>query len=146
MSKSITRREFIAAASAAALAAALPACAKQAGSATPWTFSQDDDLPVLCMEVSGGAVVAMPGDGWKQQDGWIQLQLSGGSIPEKKIEAVRQEGDALIVALEATEGDVETMDLLLTEHRLEGGDAGVARVVVEQNGKRSEAQRDESEV
>ncbi len=48
------------------------------------------DLPALCMEVSGGAIVAMPGNGWKPQDEWIQLQLSGGSIPGKEIEAITQ--------------------------------------------------------
>lgn len=74
------------------------------------------------MQVSGGAIVAMPGSGWKPQDGWIQVQLSGGSIPGKEIKSIIQEGSTLVVQLKKPASDIETMDLRLTEYRVEGGD------------------------
>lgn len=93
------------------------------------------------MEVSGGAIVAMPGNGWKLQDEWIQLQLSGGSIPGKEIEAITQEGSTLVVRLKKPNSDMETMDLCLTEYRVAGGDvSSVESVVVEDKGERLEAQ------
>ena len=74
-----------------AVAATALGCSASNDAKATWTWTQDDDLPVLCMQVSGGAIVAMPGSGWKPQDGWIQVQLSGGSIPGKEIESIIQE-------------------------------------------------------
>ena len=106
MAKHMTRRTFVAAACGAVAAAAcgpvtatMLGCAKQNADDSAWTWEEDADLPALCMEVSGGAIVAMPGNGWKPQDEWIQLQLSGGSIPGKEIEAITQEGSTLVVRL-----------------------------------------------
>ena len=82
MAQHMTRRAFVTTACTAVAATALGCSASDDAKAT-WTWTQDDDLPVLCMQVSGGAIVAMPGSGWKPQDGWIQVQLSGGSIPGK---------------------------------------------------------------
>lgn len=93
------------------------------------------------MEVSGGAIVAMPGNGWKPQGEWIQLQLSGGSVPGKEIEAITQEGSTLVVRLKKPKSDMETMDLCLTEYRVAGGNvSSVESVVVEDKGERLEAQ------
>ncbi|WP_329935201.1 hypothetical protein [Slackia isoflavoniconvertens] len=148
MAKHMTRRTFVAAACGAVAAAACgPAtammlgCAKQNADNSAWTWEEDADLPVLCMEVSGGAIVAMPGNGWKPQDEWIQLQLSGGSIPGKEIEAITQEGSTLVVRLKKPKSDMETMDLFLTEYCVAGGDvSSVESVVVEDKGERLEAQ------
>lgn len=96
--------------------------------ASPWTATQDDDLNVLSMQVAGGAVVAMPGDGWAARDGFIQLQLSGGSIPGQTIDSVTQDGEKLAVTLKS--GDEPTsLDLVLTEFRLEGGDVASVKAV-----------------
>lgn len=148
MAKHMTRRTFVAAACGAVAAAAcgpvtatMLGCAKQNADDSAWTWEEDADLPVLCMEVSGGAIVAMPGNGWKPQDEWIQLQLSGGSIPGKEIEAITQEGSTLVVRLKKPNSDMETMDLRLTEYRVAGGDvSSVESVVVEDKGERLEAQ------
>lgn len=96
-----------------------------------WSSTQDDSLDVLTMQVAGGNVVAMTGDGWAARDGYIQLQLSGGFIPGQTIESVSQDGDDLTVTLKS-EGDEASLDLMLTEYRLEGGDvSSVERVLVD---------------
>lgn len=93
------------------------------------------------MQVSGGAIVAMPGSGWKPQDGWIQVQLSGGSIPGKEIESITQEGSTLVVKLKKPTSEIETMDLRLTEYRVEGGDvSSIESVDIIDKGERHEAQ------
>ena len=140
VAKRMTRRAFVAVA-CGAVAATMLGCTKRNADDSAWTWEEDADLPVLCMEVSGGAIVAMPGNGWKPQDEWIQLQLSGGSIPGKEIEAITQEGATLIVRLKKPESDMETMDLCLTEYRVAGGDvSSVESVVVEDKGERLGAQ------
>ena len=64
--KCVSRRDFLA--GAAMAAAALAGCSAGSGAkaepAAKWGFERDDDLPLLCMEVSGGSVVAATGDGW----------------------------------------------------------------------------------
>ena len=148
MAKHMTRRTFVAAACCAVAAAAcgpvtatMLGCTKRNADDPAWTWKEDVDLPALCMEVSGGAIVAMPGNGWKPQGEWIQLQLSGGSIPGKEIEAIAQEGSTLVVHLKKPKSDMETMDLCLTEYRVAGGDvSSVESVVVEDKGERLEAQ------
>lgn len=61
--KCVSRRDFLA--GAAMAAAALAGCSAGSGAkaepAAKWGFERDDDLPLLCMEVSGGAVVAATG-------------------------------------------------------------------------------------
>ena len=140
VAKHMTRRTFVAVACGAVAATAL-GCTTRGATDSTWDWEEDNDLPVLCMEVSGGAIVAMPGNGWKPQDEWIQLQLSGGSIPGKEVESIIQEGATLIVRLKKPESDMETMDLCLTEYRVAGGDvSSVESVVVEEKGERLEAQ------
>lgn len=140
MAKRMTRRAFVAVACGAVAVTALGCTASNTGSSA-WTWEEDADLPVLCMEISGGAIVAMPGNGWKSQGEWIQLQLSGGSIPGKEIESIIQEGATLVVRLKKPKSDMETMDLCLTEYRVAGGDvSSVESVVIEDKGERLGAQ------
>lgn len=132
---SMTRRTFVTAVAGLVAAPALTACQQQA-SVAGWVAAQDDSLAVLTWKVAGGGTVAMPGEGWAARDGFIQLQLAGGSIPGEKVAQVQQSGDTLTVTLESKDGP-ETMDLLLTEWRLtpsEGGVDGVSRVMVDHGG------------
>ena len=74
--KCVSRRDFLA--GAAMAASALAGCSAGSGAkaepAAKWGFERDDDLPLLCMEVSGGSVVAATGDGWAPNGDFIQLQ------------------------------------------------------------------------
>lgn len=96
---------------------------------TTWTATADDDLSILTMQVAGGNVVAMPGDGWAPRDGFVQLQLSGSSIGGQEIDRVTQDGDTLTVTLKAEGDGPATLDLVATEYRLEGGDAASIKSV-----------------
>lgn len=53
-----------------------------------WEFEADDALPIMAVKVTGGNTVAAPGDYWYPRDEFVQLQLSGGSIPGEEIERV----------------------------------------------------------
>lgn len=99
-----------------------------------WTAEQDESLDVLTTKVSGGAEVSKPGEGWASRDGYIQLQLLGSSIPEQEIESVEQDGDELTVTLKVQDGPM-TMDILLTEWRLAGGDVKSVKSVTIDYGK-----------
>lgn len=94
-----------------------------AATTSTWTATADDNLAILTVQVAGGNVVAMPGDGWAPRDGYIQLQLSGSSIGGQEIDGVTQNGDALTVKLKSAGDGPATLDLVATEYRLEGGDA-----------------------
>lgn len=118
----LTRRTFIASAAAVVGAGAglgLAACKtpSAAEGTAAWTATPDDSLECLTVQVSGGNVVAMPGDGWAPRDGFIQLQLSGGSIPGEEIESAVSDGGVLAVKLKSDDGP-STLDLVLTEFRL----------------------------
>ena len=118
----LTRRTFIASAAAVVGAGAglgLAACQTPSATEGPatWTATPDDSLECLTVQVSGGNVVAMPGDGWAPRDGFIQLQLSGGSIPGEEIESAVSDGGVLAVKLKSDDGP-STLDLMLTEFRL----------------------------
>lgn len=102
---------------------------KDKATSTTWTATADDDLSILTMQVAGGNVVAMPGDGWAPRDGFVQLQLSGSSIGGQEIDRVTQDGDALTVTLKAEGDGPATLDLVATEYRLEGGDAASVKSV-----------------
>lgn len=118
-----TRRSFIGAGAMALGTLGLCACGsgssgQTSGTTQSWSAVQDDSLDCLTVQVSGGNVVAMPGDGWAPRDGYIQLQLSGGSIPGQTIDAIWREGSVLNIRLGS--GDQpSTLDLMLTEYRLE---------------------------
>lgn len=140
MKASMSRRAFVAVACGAVCATAIGmyGCAN---STSPWEWESDDDLPILCMEVSGGAIVAMPGAGWGRQDDWLQLQLMGGSSPGKEIESISQDGSTLLVRLKDSGTDIETADIAYFEFRLSGGDvASVERVIVDEQGSRYDAE------
>lgn len=102
---------------------------KGKATSTTWTATADDDLSILTMQVAGGNVVAMPGDGWAPRDGFVQLQLSGSSIGGQEIDRVTQDGDALTVTLKAEGDGPATLDLVATEYRLEGGDVASVKSV-----------------
>ena len=135
---SMTRRQFVAGVGRLAALLALAGCGKgQASGGTPlWSATQDDSLPVLTFEASPENDVALPGEGWATRDGYIQLQLAGGSIPGQKIERVAEKDGELTVTLETGDGP-STMDLLLTEWRLEvreGSVNAIERVTVDHGG------------
>lgn len=138
---SMTRRQFVTAACGTvvcgAAALALAGCGGEKAGGTPlWSATQDDSLLTLAFEASPGNDVALPGEGWAVRDGYIQLQLAGASIPGQQIERMAEEDGTLTVTLEASDGP-STMDLLLTEWRLEvreGDVDSVSRVVVDHGG------------
>ena len=99
-----------------------------------WTAEQDESLDMLTTKVSGGTEVSQPEEGWAPRDGYIQLQLLGSSIPEQEIESVEQDGDELTVTLKVQDGPM-TMDILLTEWRLTGGDVESVKSVTIDYGK-----------
>lgn len=117
----LTRRAFLASTAAVVAGAGLGLAACKTPSATEgtaaWTATPDDSLECLTVQISGGNVVAMPGDGWAPRDGFIQLQLSGGSIPGEEIESAVSDGGVLAVKLKSGDGP-STLDLVLTEFRL----------------------------
>lgn len=130
MSRNLTRRSFISAAALATSALGATACASgqaQSSQSESWSAAQDDSLTCLTMQVSGGNVVAMPGDGWAPRDGYIQLQLGGGSVPGQEIEAMWREGSTLTVKLKSDD-QPSTLDLVLTEYRLESDQANIDAV------------------
>ena len=102
-------------------AVALVAHHALSGQGVSWTAEQDESLDILTTKAVGDAEVAQPEEGWAPRDGYIQLQFLGSSIPEQEIESVEQEGDELTVTLKVQDGPM-TMDILLTEWRLTGGD------------------------
>lgn len=115
-------------------AVALVAHQTLSGQGVSWTAEQDESLDVLTTKVSGGAEVSQPGEGWAPRDGYIQLQLLGSSIPGQQIESVEQDGDELTVTLKVQGGPM-TMDILLTEWRLTGGDVESVKSVTIDYGK-----------
>lgn len=118
--KCVSRREFLAGAVVAA--AVLAGCSANDGTknepAVKWGFEQDDDLPLLCMEVSGGSVVAATGDGWAPNGDFVQLHLGGGSIPGTQVKSVTSETDGTHLTVVLESGGVSTLDLVWTEWRL----------------------------
>ena len=86
-----------------------------------WAFEADDSLPIMTVKVTGGNTVAAPGDYWYPRDEFVQLQLSGGSIPGEEIERVTFDASLKTLLVELKDqGDVPTtMDIALTEWRLE---------------------------
>ena len=56
-----------------------------------WEFEVDDSLPIMTVRSTGGNAntLAVPGDYWYPRDEFVQLQLSGGSIPGEKSNARR---------------------------------------------------------
>ena len=86
-----------------------------------WPCEADDSLPIMTVKVTGGNTVAAPGDYWYPRDEFVQLQLSGGSIPGEEIERVTFDATLKTLTVKLKDqGDVPTtMDIALTEWRLE---------------------------
>ena len=88
-----------------------------------WTFEADDSLPIMTVRSTGGNAntLAVPGDYWYPRDEFVQLQLSGGSIPGEEIERVTFDASLKTLTVELKDqGDVPTtMDIALTEWCLE---------------------------
>lgn len=127
----ITRRAFLL---SAAAAFSLAACRKQEVS---WSAEADDSLDHLSRKGADGDPAILTGDAWAPREGFIQLQLSGASIPGQKIESVSEKDGTLTVALEVQDGP-QTMDLLITEWRLTPEDAArvssIERVMIDYGG------------
>ena len=132
----LTRREFLARSAAASVAFTLAAAGcsgSDAGSGNldgdaSWSVEQDDSLPMLTTKPNaGGDAAVIPESCWYPvpEDGYIQLQLTGGSVPGTEIDSVTRSGENLLVTLKAKDGP-QTMDLSVTEFRLkpQGCDAG----------------------
>lgn len=83
--------------------------------AAAWSFEADDSLSVLSTDSDGETV--MPVDCWRAEDGWIHLQLTGGSIPGIELDRVMQDGSALVTVLKSSDG-ITTMDLRVFAWRL----------------------------
>ena len=128
----ITRRAFLL--SAAAAAFGLAACRKQEVS---WSAEADDSLDYLSRKGADGDPAILTGDAWAPREGFIQLQLSGASIPGQKIDSVSEKDGTLTVALEVQDGP-QTMDLIITEWRLTPEDAArvssIERVMIDYGG------------
>lgn len=94
MNPNFNRRQFIGLAVCVAVNTALPGCKKKE---PEWTAAKDDKLKPLAFEISEGKATPLSGSGWKRCDDYIHLQLSGSSIPDRKIAKVKQKKGTLIV-------------------------------------------------
>ena len=97
MNSNFNRRQFIGLAVCVAVNTALPGCKKKE---PEWTAAKDDKLKPLAFEISEGKATPLSGSGWKRCDDYIHLQLSGSSIPDRKIAKVKQKKGTLIVYME----------------------------------------------
>ena len=87
MNPNFNRRQFIGLAVCVAVNTALTGCKKKE---PEWTVEKDDKLKPLAFEISEGKATPLSGSGWKRCDDYIHLQLSGSSIPDRKIAKVKQ--------------------------------------------------------
>ena len=116
MNPNFNRRQFIGLAVCVAVNTALPGCKKKEPEWTP-----------------------LSGSGWKRCDDYIHLQLSGSSIPDRKIAKVKQKKGTLIVYVDNGNSEVQSMDLVLTQYKITGGDISqIVNLVLDENGTRTE--------
>lgn len=113
MNPNFNRRQFIGLAVCVAVNTALPGCKKKE---PEWTAAKDDKLKPLAFEISEGKATPLSGSGWKRCDDYIHLQLSGSSIPDRKIAKVKQKKGTLIVYVDNGNSEVQSMDLVLTQY------------------------------
>ena len=117
----VSRRAFVLGAAGVGAALALSGCGSGSvgGTGIAWDVQRDDALPQLCQKAADGSVTTATQDGWAVCDGYIQLQLGGGSNPGIKIKSATGEKDLGIVAVTLDPGDgVSTRDLVWAEFRL----------------------------
>ena len=114
----------------------VPGCKKKE---PEWTAAKDDKLKPLAFEISEGKATPLSGSGWKRCDDYIHLQLSGSSIPDRKIAKVKQKKGTLIVYVDNGNSEVQSMDLVLTQYKITGGDISqIVNLVLDENGTRTE--------
>lgn len=124
MNPNFNRRQFIGLAICVAVNTALPGCKKKE---PEWTVAKDDKLKPLAFEISEGKATPLSGSGWKRCDDYIHLQLSGSSIPDRKIAKVKQKKGTLIVYVDNGNSEVQSMDLVLKSVLLNRrGDASIS--------------------
>lgn len=119
MDPNFNRRQFIGLAVCVAVNTALTGCKKKE---PEWTVAKDNKLNPLAFEISEGKAPPLSGSGWKRCDDYIHLQLSGSSIPDRKIAKVKQKKGTLIVYVDNGNSEVQSMDLVLTQYKITGGD------------------------
>lgn len=135
---SIARRSVLAAAAALLLAGcSAPANAGSAPTApaevspAAWTARLDADAPILNVKGEEGA--AMPGECWAVlEDGTIQVQIAGSSMPEPEVGGVDfADGILTLTMVQPEEGTPATMDFILHQFMVApGDDAKVTGVVL----------------
>lgn len=136
MNPNFNRRQFIGLAVCVAVNTALTGCKKKE---PEWTVAKDDKLKPLAFEISEGKATPLSGSGWKRCDDYIHLQLSGSSIPDRKIVKVKQKKGTLIVYVDNGNSEVQSMDLVLTQYKITGGDISqIVNLVLDENGTRTE--------
>lgn len=138
----ITRRSLVAAAATLLLAgcgAGEPAGSVAIGStqdapaatAVAWTAELDPEAPFL--NVVGEEGAAMPGECWVlHEDGTVQVQVAGSSIPEPEVIGTSFSDGCLTVSLALPEEDTPaTMDYVLHQFMIvPAEDAEVTRVLL----------------
>lgn len=139
----ITRRSLIAAAATLLLAgcgAGEPATAGSTGSAqdapaaasknVAWEAELDAEAPF--MNVEGDQGTATPGECWTQhEDGTVQVQVAGSSIPEPTVESVEFADGVLTLTMAQPDEDTPaTMDFVLHQFMVSGTDAPKVAAVV----------------
>ena len=136
MDPNFNRRQFIGLAVCVAVNTALTGCKKKE---PEWIVTKDDNLKPLEFEISKGMASPLSGSGWKRCDDYIHLQLSGSSIPDRKISKVKQKKGTLTVYIEDGNSEVQSMDLVLTQYKITGGDISqIVNLVLDENGTRTE--------
>lgn len=141
----ITRRSLIAAAATLLLAgcgAGGPAGSAPSGSAgagsarsdpvaaVAWEAALDPEAPF--MNVAGQDGAATPGECWMQhEDGTVQVQVAGSSIPEPAVESVEFADGVLTLTMAQPDEDTPaTMDFVLCQFMVSGTDAPKVAAVV----------------
>ena len=127
----MTRRSAVALCATLLLAgcgAGEPAAAGSTGSAqdapaaasknVAWEAELDAEAPFMNVEGDQGA--ATPGECWTQhEDGTVQVQISGSSIPEPAVEGVEfSDGILTVTMVQPEEGTPATMDFVLHQFML----------------------------
>lgn len=139
----MTRRSAVALCATLLLAgcgAGEPAAAGSTGSAqdapvaasknVAWEAKLDTEAPFMNIEGDQGA--AMPGECWMQhEDGTVQVQVAGSSIPEPAVEGVEFADGVLTLTMAQPDEDTPaTMDFVLHQFMVSGTDAPKVAAVV----------------
>ncbi|MFR2950327.1 MAG: hypothetical protein ACLTKG_02545 [Collinsella intestinalis] len=139
----ITRRSLIAAAATLLLAGCGAGGRRPAPSGSAGAGSAHSDpvaavaweaasTPKPFMNVAGQDGAAMPGECWIQhEDGTVQVQVAGSSIPEPAVESVEFADGVLTLTMAQPDEDTPaTMDFVLHQFMVSGTDAPKVAAVV----------------